>query len=272
VKEKNTQTVTPQTQSPEKPSASTNTPTKASEATALDWRQDMEKGKHTAIPNNYLEITNIRLSYRQGSFRSMEPFIEITVKNKTELNLSSAKVDARLYINGQNEPAIDTSVGRSRENLYIFFDEYGLKPNSTVTTRVSLAGFSADRWKTPDILNANNRQLILNLTGISDGMKQNIPIKSPDFDELGVHSQLDIKIARESQVVTALRDISKLKTVFNNGGSVGIGNADLEIQNVKIQYTKGSFNRYEPNIQVTVRNQSDQTLSSGYVHARLYLN
>ena len=251
-----------------KPISNTDNPEKAA------WRKHMQEGRHTAIPNNYLEITDIRLSYREGSFRSTEPFIEITVNNKTELYLSSAKLDARLYIKGQKEPAVDTSTGRGRENLYIFFGDHGLKPNSTVTTRVSLGGFSEERWKTPDILNASDRQLILNLTGISDGMKQNIPIQSPSFGQLGVQSGLgtSTNTATDNQLVTALPDITRLKSAFNNGGSVGIGNADLEILNVKIQYTKGSFNRYEPNIQVTVRNQSDQTLSSGYVHARLYLN
>ncbi|MFC3679090.1 hypothetical protein [Bacterioplanoides pacificum] len=236
------------------------------------WRKHMQQGRHTAIPNNYLEITDIRLSYREGSFRSTEPFIEITVNNKTELYLSSAKLDARLYIQGQKEPAVDTSAGRSRENLYIFFGDHGLKPNSTVTTRVSMGGFSEERWKSPDILNASDRQLILNLIGISDGMRKSVPIKSSSFDQLGVHSGLDTNTTTANQVAKVLPDISKLKTIFSNGDSVGIGNADLEILDVKLQYTKGSFGRIEPNIQVTVRNQSDKTLSSGYVHARLYLN
>lgn len=244
-----------------------NTPSKN---IASAWQQKLAKGQHVVVPSEILEITNVRFRLEQGSFSRIEPRIELTVKNTSNMLLSSARLDARLYISDRKLAVVDTE--NTRDKLFLSFGELGLKPGDSAQERIYISGFDSRDWTTPDILNAKKKQLVLKLNTLSDGMSNRILLSNQSFSQLGVQSGLKV-VAREiKKIESVMPRLDELKKDFNNGKSIGIGNEVLLVEDVTLQYQKGSFGRQEAKITVKVRNQSSTILSSAYFHGQLFLD
>jgi len=248
-------------------SAKSNTPSKN---IASAWQQKLANGQHVAVPSEALEITNVRFRLEQGSFSRMEPRIELTVKNTSNTLLSSARLDARLYISDRKQAVVDTE--NTRDKLFLSFGELGLKPGATAQERIYITGFDSRDWTTPDILNAKQKQLVLKLNTLSDGMSNRILLSNQSFSQAGVQSGLKVVARKIKQIDSVMPRLDKLKKDFNNGKSIGIGNEVLLVEDVTLQYQKGSFGRQEAQIKVKVRNQSSSILSSAYFHGQLFLD
>lgn len=108
--------------------------------------------------------------YESDRLGRMEPHIKIMASNTSDFTISSARLNATMYINGRQEPALTTGLGR--ESIYLHFGDYGLKAGESVLKTVVISGFSSRDWRKPDIMNASSRTLVLEVIEVRDGMNQ----------------------------------------------------------------------------------------------------
>lgn len=206
------------------------------------------QGRNAGIGNDVLSIDAVEFRYVKGSFDRLEPELFVTVHNTSDRTISSASVDARLYLDGESKPAIDTTARGDSARLFLGFGDNGLAPGERKREEVSL--FGEDYWAIPDAINAKSRSLVLRLKEVSDGRKQ------------------AFGAAARAWPVAVTQPPAKAPRGRANAASP----TALEVGNVKLALVKGAFDREEPRIGLDVTNHTGAVVSLASFEARLYIN
>ena len=248
-------------------------PALASGQTTNDWRQAMNAGKSVAISgtdnSTDAEITDFQLSYPFDPVSGHHnPVLIIRLKNISDHPLLGAELGTRLYIPGQEKPVVDSE---SSDSLHVFFHDQPLLPQTSRTLKADIEMPHSGWWITPDILNAGKRQLILKINhteSANSPRHRRHPVVS--FSELGVHSGLDtVSHTRRPENVEQI-SAAQLKDAFQQGKNVALNNNNLQISDIHMTWQKDQHGHPYPDIRVTARNLSAQTISSARFHAHLY--
>jgi hypothetical protein len=110
-----------------------------------------------------LTINAVSLRYQANA-----PIIEATVRNTSSAPLSHALLDARLYLDGEAEPALINGKRTAIKEapLTVSFGAGGLAAGETRNIRITPA--AASDWSKPDIVKAKSRNLVLRVVDVID--------------------------------------------------------------------------------------------------------
>lgn len=148
---------------------------------SMDVARAVLKGKSGALSNDALGVEEVIFGYAKGSFNRMEPTLQIRVRNNSGRTLSSARLHARLYVDGDPAPLVATDDGHFfSDPLFVSFGETGLAPGATVLKKIYFS-LDARRWTLPDALNANTRAVMLRVVETTDGSGRPIGGEAPPF-------------------------------------------------------------------------------------------
>jgi hypothetical protein len=145
---------------------------------AVDVAKAIADGRSAGLGNSALRIDSVTLKYSPDSWGRLEPKITVKVTNTSHVTISSATVEARLYLNDETRPAAVTG------NSYLFFGDRGLAAGASTEASVSLESFKDREWMVPDALNATRRMAAVRVRSTSDGKRADFgdsaePLRDP---------------------------------------------------------------------------------------------
>ena len=152
----------------------------ASMQSAADVSKAIANGSSAGLGNSALRVNSVTLKYSPDVWGSLDPTITVNVTNTSEVTISSATVEARLYLNEDAKPA--AVAPRS----YLFFGDRGLGAGASTKVKVTLESFKDRDWKVPDALNANRRMAAVRVLSTSDGKNAEFgdsaePLRDPNL-------------------------------------------------------------------------------------------
>lgn len=250
------------------------TPARAPSETQSNLVDLFAAGRHVGLGSEELSIEEIQFAFKRGSFNALEPKITLRVRNNSARTLSSARLQVRLYIPGNNSPVIAPSSNKG--HIGIFFGERGLPPGHVRTEEIRISGFDAHEWKMPDVLNASAHQLVARIIEVRDGSRSRFGSPADNFEVLGTKSGVaSMRVPTPTVMQPVIHPdeiLSEARRDFTDGKHVALGNEVLEIESVSLRYVTGSFGRSEPRIEIVVRNLSTRTIASAHLHAQLFID
>ena len=242
----------------------------AAQAPSDNGRALFAKGEHVALDSPLLKVEKLSLAITESNSGSPKPRIQLTVRNTSTKTLSSARYDARLFIDSQPGPVVDEHDSRSGR-LFLSFGDQGLKPGEATTNTVTPDTFFSSAWVVPDILNARRRQLVIRNTSVADGMNQSLDVEAPPFTSLPSTTPLYTASASSAPALKAA-DTVDFTAALRDGVSAGAGNQALALRNVKVAIRRGDFDKTQPVITLDVTNIGERTLSRASIQAQLYID
>lgn len=227
-------------------------------------RAPVVSGEHIGLGTDVLAVEKVTFSYGKDSFGRLEPRIQVTLRNTSSRTLSSAWVHARLYVNGEATPVVDTTSGWRSDTIYLGFGDSGLAPGASTTVTPSL--FGNDAFKVPDAINARQRRLVLRIDSVFDGRKAKTGGPAPAWP------QVEGTAAQQMQPATAGVIDAALRERFARGEHIALPDPRLEVDKIALSVKRDSFGRERTAIVLTLANRSGVTLDYVQFEARLYLN
>lgn len=222
----------------------------------------VRSGDNVGIGNDVLHIESIAFTYRKGSFGDLEPSIQLELRNLSDRTISSARIDARLYVNRESAPIVDTDVGFRKGPLFVFFGDSGLAPGQRRKVDVSL--FGDDRWALPDAINASRRALFVRIAQVTDGRKQDLPVGVRAWP--AVSSGLAPAASKPASATTSPETYRQR---FLAGEHVALSDNRLEIEKMDLSMKSDSWGEQKPSLALSLRNHAGVTL--GYARFRVQL-
>lgn len=221
---------------------------------------------HIGLGNDVLALEAVEFSYAKGSFDRLEPRISITVRNISERTISSAMLDARLYVNGESTPVVETGNrrGLGERALYLGLGESGLAPGASATSRISL--FGNDSFSVPDAINGSQRILVLRVAEVSDGRRQTFGGAAPAWPAVG--GEREAAALRPAQPTP---DAAAYRARFAAGEHVVLGDSRLEVGKLALRIEKDSWGRNKVGIHLDLTNRSGVTLANARFDAQLFV-
>lgn len=216
---------------------------------------------HIGLGTDAVAIESVDFSFAKGAWGDPEPKIELTVRNTSDRVLSSLALDARLYVDGQAAPAIDTTGSSNR--IYMFFGDRGLAPGKQVRDRLHIS-WGRD-WNMPDVLNAQTRTLHLRVTEVSDGRKQRFGGSAAPWPRASGKAAPQPRLSARAPAAAALSQRMAA------GEHVAVGGAAFELDAVKLELGKDAWGRSQPRIRVSIANRTGVTVSAVTFQAKLYI-
>lgn len=144
---------------------------------AVDFSAALRQGVSASAGNDVLSLRNPKVKLVKGSFDRLQPVIELDATNIGARTLSLARLQVRMYLDGQLTPVRATDDGSggpfrgpsaSPGPLYVFFGSRGLTPGQTQKVELRLD----DAWVSPDVLNATSLTVLLRVVETQDGLKK----------------------------------------------------------------------------------------------------
>lgn len=204
------------------------------------------------------------LRFAPGTFGDTEARISFKVRNQLQRTISSLQLDARLFIDGEATPLIDTTrpSGRTTRSgqLFVHLGERGLRAGEERTITLRQGRMDEALWRSPDVLNAQSHRLDIALASYQDGTHQTVPARSA-FVSTG-----NVPTAHATNAAKA-----KAPPKQPAQASVPAQQA-LVLSDIAIQYAKGTFGDMEPRIRVTFTNRSQHTMAHASIAARLFIH
>ena len=117
---------------------------------------------------------NLKFSMKKDSWGSLEPNLSATFTNNHSATISSIRVKARLFINGETTPVAGNTP--SDGEFFVFFGDSGLAPGASASPLISFFGFDKDSWKVPDVINAKTRVVEMQILDVKDGRKSYVKV------------------------------------------------------------------------------------------------
>ena len=117
---------------------------------------------------------NLKFSMKKDGWGSLEPNLSATFTNNHSATISSIRVKARLFINGETTPVAGNT--RSDGEFFVFFGDSGLAPGASASPLISFFGFDKDSWKVPDVINAKTRVVEMQIIDAKDGRKSYVKV------------------------------------------------------------------------------------------------
>lgn len=240
------QTVAPRPTPPEPAPRATATSSPAPAASPAAPPQAAAERAATSVP---VQLSGLALQYRTGSFNRQEAQITLTVHNTSSATLAHLQLHARLYLNGEPQPVLDTATHGRASTLFAYLGERGLRAGEKRRITLTAGHMDAEGWRTPDVLNATARRLDVALHSYTDGRNRSVQASGPYVS---------------TGVVGTPRAVSAPAATASAGG--------LHLSEPRIRYVPGAFNRMEPQLHVTLRNDTAHTVAHAFLAARLYLD
>ena len=195
-----------------------------------------------------VQLSQLKLSYQPGPFGDQEAHIMLTVHNTSATTLAQLHLHARLYVNGEARPMLDTATSHRSHPVFVHLGERGLRPGEQRTVQARMGRMDGAPWQSPDVLNASSRRLDVALHTYTNGLNHTVAARGPTV------STGNVPTGR--QAASAAADTP----------------TDVRLSAPRIRYVKGAFGDMEPHIEVTVHNHTGRTMAHADVAARLYLN
>lgn len=221
---------------------------------------------HIGLGNDVLALEAVEFSYAKGSFDRLEPRISVTVRNTSERTISSAMLDARLYVNGESTPVVETGNRRGvgERALFLGLGDSGLAPGASATSRISL--FGNDSFSVPDAINGAQRILVLRVAEVSDGRRQAFGGAAPAWPAIG--GEREAAALRPAQPTP---DAAAYRARFAAGEHVVLGDSRLEVGKLALRIEKDSWGRNKIGIHLDLTNRSGVTLANARFDAQLFM-
>lgn len=221
---------------------------------------------HIGLGNDVLALEAVEFSYAKGSFDRLEPRISVTVRNTSERTISSAMLDARLYVNDESTPVLETGSRRGfgERPLYLGLGDSGLAPGASATSRISLLG--NDSFSVPDAINGARRILVLRVAEVSDGRRQTFGGAAPAWPAIG--GEREAAALRPAQPTL---DAAAYRARFETGEHVVLSDSRLEVRKLALRLDKDSWGRNKIGIYLDLTNRSGVTLANARFDAQLFV-
>lgn len=143
-------------------------------AAAAPAQADVDQSTETTSPSAPVTFTNLKFSMKNDGWGSLEPNLSATFTNNHSATISSIRVKARLFINGETTP-VAGNTSKDGE-FYVFFGDSGLAPGASASPLISFFGFDKDSWKVPDVINAKTRVVEMQIIDAKDGRKSYVKV------------------------------------------------------------------------------------------------
>lgn len=178
------------------------------------------------ISTDVLAINDIDFGYVKGSFNNTEPNLSVLVRNTSDKTISSATFHARLYLNGEGAPALDTSSGYHPDRIYMFFGDTGLAPGATSRQRLRVKEYD---WTMPDAINAKSRQLVVRVETVEDGRKKKFGDKAAAWPSVTGKAIQPLNPKSRPSAGVAQQE---LRDAFRAGEHIAIGDSNIELSEI----------------------------------------
>lgn len=218
------------------------------------------------LGNDVLALDAVEFGYAKGSFDRLEPRITVTVRNTSERTISSAMLEARLYVNGESTPVVETGNrrGLGERALYLGLGDSGLAPGASATSRISL--FGNDSFSVPDAINGTQRILVLRVAEVSDGRRQTFGAAAPAWPAIG--GERGAAALRPAQPTL---DAAAYRERFEAGEHVVLSDSRLEASKLALRLEKDSWGKDKVGIYLDLTNRSGVTLANAVFDAQLFV-
>lgn len=133
-----------------------------------------EQPSEAATLSAPVTFKNLKFSMKKDSWGSLEPNLSATFTNNHSATISSIRVKARLFINGETTPVAGNTP--SDGEFFVFFGDSGLAPGASASPLISFFGFDKDSWKVPDVINAKTRVVEMQILDVKDGRKSYVKV------------------------------------------------------------------------------------------------
>ena len=143
-------------------------------AAAAPAQADVDQSTETTSPSAPVTFKNLKFSMKKDGWGSLEPNLSATFTNNHSATISSIRVKARLFINGETTPVAGNT--RSDGEFFVFFGDSGLAPGASASPLISFFGFDKDSWKVPDVINAKTRVVEMQIIDAKDGRKSYVKV------------------------------------------------------------------------------------------------
>lgn len=143
-------------------------------AAAAPAQADVDQSTETTSPSAPVTFKNLKFSMKKDGWGSLEPNLSATFTNNHSATISSIRVKARLFINGETTP-VAGNTSKDGE-FYVFFGDSGLAPGASASPLISFFGFDKDSWKVPDVINAKTRVVEMQIIEAEDGRKSYVKV------------------------------------------------------------------------------------------------
>ena len=143
-------------------------------AAAAPAQADVDQSTETTSPSAPVTFKNLKFSMKKDSWGSLEPNLSATFTNNHSATISSIRVKARLFINGETTPVAGNTP--SDGEFFVFFGDSGLAPGASASPLISFFGFDKDSWKVPDVINAKTRVVEMQIIEAKDGRKSYVKV------------------------------------------------------------------------------------------------
>lgn len=135
------------------------------------------QGKSAGLGNGALRINRVTMSYEPDVWGHEAPKIVADVTNVSDRTISSADVEARLYINNAHSPTTES------KSSYLFFGDRGLPAGASAKVDVTLETFTERNWTVPDALNAQRRMAAIRVHRTTDGSNRDFGGAAPQLTD-----------------------------------------------------------------------------------------
>lgn len=222
--------------------------------------------RHIGLGNDVLALEAVEFTYAKDRFDRLEPRITVTVRNTSERTIASAKLEARLYVNGESTPVVDTGNGRGlgARALYLGLGDSGLAPGASATSRIGL--FGNDSFSVPDAINGSERVLVLRVAEVSDGRRQAFGADAPAWPAIG--GEREAAALRPAQPTL---DVAAYRERFAAGEHVVLGDSRIDVSKLALRLHKDSWGRDKVGIFLDLTNRSGVTLAHARFDAQLFV-
>lgn len=139
----------------------------------------VESGAHIGLGNDVLAVEQVGFGYGKDSAGRPAPRLRLTLRNTSARTLASVALHARLYINGELAPVIDTASGRRSNQVVVGFGDAGLAPGARTTVEPSVFGNAA--FDVPDAVQARQRRLVVRVERVTDARGEPVGTAAPGW-------------------------------------------------------------------------------------------
>ena len=100
-------------------------------AAAAPAQADVDQSTETTSPSAPVTFKNLKFSMKKDGWGSLEPNLSATFTNNHSATISSIRVKARLFINGETTPVAGNTP--SDGEFFVFFGDSGLAPGASAS-------------------------------------------------------------------------------------------------------------------------------------------
>ena len=142
-------------------------------AAAAPAQADVDQSTETTSPSAPVTFKNLKFSMKKDGWGSLEPNLSATFTNNHSATISSIRVKARLFINGETTP-VAGNTSKDGE-FYVFFGDSGLAPGASVEKALDFSPSHTGSWRVPDAINAKTHVAQMKIINALDGRKNPVP-------------------------------------------------------------------------------------------------